>query len=99
MATLYAPMPKKPMCPTDSNPVNPTTRFRLTARIAQMAKTVPIVMAKPNPCQMTKATTHTSTMMFAHSSTFPFASRGNSLRVRPCAVSSTALVVMPLLSW
>ena len=35
---VYAPRPKKPMWPTDSRPVKPTTRFRLTARIAQMAK-------------------------------------------------------------
>ena len=74
MATVYAPMPKKPMWPTDSSPVKPTTRFRLTARIAQMAKTVPRVMANPTPCHMANTTAHVMTIRFAHSSMLPLAS-------------------------
>ena len=65
-------MPKKPMCPTDSRPVNPTTRFRLTASMAQMAKTVPTVMANPTPCHSMNPMAHAMTNRFAHSWTLPF---------------------------
>ena len=55
--------------------MKPTTRFRLTARIAQIAKTVAMVIAKPTPCQSMNATAQVSTIRFAQSSTLPRARR------------------------
>ena len=71
-------MPKKPICPIESSPVNPTTRFRLTAKIAHMAKTVPTVIAKPTPCHSANATAQEMTSRFAHTSTLPRLSRRSS---------------------
>ena len=73
MATVYAPIPKKPTCPTDKSPVNPTTKFRLTAKIAQITKTVPMEMANPTPCHTMKTMAQPITNRFAHSSTLPLA--------------------------
>ena len=56
MAIPYAPIPKKPMWPTESSPVYPTTKFRLTERMAQMQNTVPSVTANPTPCHSVKMT-------------------------------------------
>ena len=64
-------MPKKPICPTDSSPVKPTTRFRLTASIAQMPNTVPRAMANPTPCHNINAMAHEMMSRFAHSSMLP----------------------------
>ena len=61
-------MPKKPMCPTESSPVNPTTKFRLMASIAQMPKTVAMVMANPAPCHSMNPMAHDSISRLAHSS-------------------------------
>ena len=71
MAMAYAPMPKNPMCPTDNRPVYPTTRLRLTARIAQIPKTVPSVTAKPTPCKRINATAHAMMIRLAHTSRLP----------------------------
>ena len=84
---VYAPMPKNPMCPTDSSPVKPTTRFRLTARIAQIANTVPTVIAKPVPSHaMNTQSPSVMTSRLAHSSMLPRASRVT----RPGAGASAA---------
>ena len=93
MATVYAPIPKNPTCPTDSSPVNPTTKFRLTARIAQMAKTVPTDMANPVPCHTMNTTVQPIMNRFAHSSMLPLANRRNSLGERASlSMSATAVV-------
>ena len=71
IAIAYAPMPKKPMCPTDSSPVKPTTRLRLTASMAQIAKTVPTVMANPTPCHSMNPMAQVMTNRFAHNWMLP----------------------------
>ena len=59
------------MCPTDKSPVKPTTRFRLTAKIAQIQNTVPSVIANPTPCHNVNTMAHVMMNRFDQSSRFP----------------------------